>query len=272
MNKTLRVSLVQTDLVWLDPDANLQHLKHKLSSLSGQTDLIVLPEMFTSGFTEKPEPLLSNQPFGFQSTAEWMLDQARALGAAVTGSIACQVEVDNNDADSSQPAYVNRLIFATPEGHVYHYDKCHLFQMGGEHERYRAGNERKVVEYHGWKILLTICYDLRFPVFCRNQNDYELMLCVANWPQSRRLPWRTLLQARAIENQAYVVGVNRVGSDGNGLDYSGDCMAIDYFGKVIADGKEGQVEIFQVELDKNKLNHARDVFPAWQDADAFELR
>jgi len=130
---------------------------------------------------------------------------------------------------------------------------------------------RKIVEYRGWNILLTICYDLRFPVFCRNRNNYDIMLCVANWPASRRLAWRTLLHARAIENQAYVVGVNRVGQDGNQLNYSGDCMAIDYQGQIVADGEKGQVEIFDVIFDKDKLDQGRKKFPAWQDADDFSL-
>ncbi|MFT5118931.1 MAG: omega-amidase, partial [Kiritimatiellia bacterium] len=173
--------------------------------------------------------------------------------------------------------FVNRLFFVTPgsdgdgDGELHYYDKCHLFAMGGEHERYQPGKQRSVVNYKGWRFLLTVCYDLRFPVFCRNRNDYDVMLCVANWPQSRRHPWRTLLQARAIENQAYVLGVNRVGKDGNGLEYSGDSMAVNFWGEIVADGPQGKEQLLNATLDRETLLAARKSFPVANDADAFEL-
>jgi omega-amidase len=258
---SLHVSLIQPDLLWLDPPANLDHLSQLFSDHIAHTDLIVLPEMFTSGFTQYPEPLL-----GHQDTQAWMIRQAKRYDAAITGSIACESE-----ATAQSRRYVNRMLFVTPDGDVTFYDKRHLFTMAGEHERYHAGDQRCVVHYRGWRMLLTVCYDLRFPVFCRNRNDYDAMLCVANWPQVRRHPWRTLLQARAIENQAYVVGVNRVGTDGNGLLYNGDSMAVDFLGQPMVDGAQGGEQVLHAVLTKESLLAERQSFPVLADADSFEL-
>jgi predicted amidohydrolase len=260
---SLHVSLIQPDLVWLDPPANLDHLSQLLSEHLFNTDLIVLPEMFTSGFTQYPEPLL-----GHQDTITWMQQQAKYYNAAVTGSIACEVDASATEASRR---YVNRMLFVTPNGEITFYDKRHLFTMAGEHERYHAGNERCVVNYRGWRLLLTICYDLRFPVFCRNRHDYDAMLCVANWPQVRRHPWRTLLQARAIENQAYVIGVNRVGTDGNGLRYNGDSMAVDFLGQPMVDGGQGGEQVLGATFNKEQLLAERASFPVLADADTFKL-
>ena len=256
----LRVTLVQTSLVWHDPGANRQLLEQKLQSLAGQTDLVVLPEMFTSGFTIHPEGLYNES-----ATADWLLLQAQTLNIAITGSIATAIDV----ADETKPNFANRLLFATPEGELFHYDKVHLFRMGDEHLRYQPGKERVVLEYNGWRLLLTVCYDLRFPVFCRNRQDYDAMICVANWPDSRRLHWRTLLQARAIENQAYVVGVNRVGKDGQGLSYSGDSLAINYLGDLLID-EPGEWERTMI-FNRNALEAYKKKFPAWRDADEFTV-
>jgi predicted amidohydrolase len=239
-----------------------------LSDIPDNTDIVVLPEMFSSGFTQNPEPL-----YGNQATIEWMKAQATQHNIALVGSIACAVERSGDQQNN----FVNRLLFVTPDsaghgdGELHYYDKCHLFAMGGEHERYQAGKQRSVVAYKGWRFLLTVCYDLRFPVFCRNRNDYDVMLCVANWPQSRRHVWRTLLQARAIENQAYVLGVNRVGKDGNGLAYSGDSMVVNFWGDIVADGPQGKEQILNATLDSDTLLAARKSFPVGNDADAFEL-
>lgn len=271
LDATLHVTLVQPNSVWLDPQANLDHLSHLFVKHISNTDLIVLPEMFTSGFTRQPEPLLANAS-DHQPVIDWMKEQAQRYQAAITGSVACEVTVSESSAASGDaPNYVNRLLFVTPEGEVTHYDKCHLFTMAGEHERYQAGTQRCIVRYRDWRLLLTICYDLRFPVFCRNTHDYDAMLCVANWPQSRRHPWRTLLQARAIENQAYVLGVNRVGQDGNGLLYSGDSMVVGFAGESIADGAGGQEQVLTASLDKQALERARKDFPVLEDADSFQL-
>jgi predicted amidohydrolase len=284
----LRVTIVQTALCWLDPVANRKMLEEKFLALKGKTDLIVLPEMFTSGFTVEPEKMDN-----VDGTVAWLKAQAQFLGAAITGSVACDVadlgttsgqstpenksdvnksgtnisgtNISNND----KPPFVNRMLFVLPHGDLLHYDKVHLFRMADEHERYQAGKERCVINYKGWPILLTVCYDLRFPVFCRNRNDYDLMLCVANWPVARAHHWRSLLIARAIENQAYVVGVNRVGKDGNGLDYSGDSLAIDYLGKLLVDKPDEWIET--IVFDQQALAEYRQRFRAWQDADDFVM-
>ncbi|MEQ8953327.1 MAG: nitrilase-related carbon-nitrogen hydrolase, partial [Gammaproteobacteria bacterium] len=182
--RNMRVSLIQTDLIWHEPEKNREHLSSLIRPLKGQTELVVLPEMFTSGFTMHPEEI--TECASPSITGEWMLDLAAECQCAITGSIA---------ARHSDGAHTNRALFARPDGTIEFYDKRHLFRMGGEHERYKPGNKRVVINYLDWKILLTTCYDLRFPVFCRNRNDYDLMLCVANWPAARRQAWRQLLQA-----------------------------------------------------------------------------
>nr|CAA6829398.1 MAG: Aliphatic amidase AmiE (EC [uncultured Thiotrichaceae bacterium] len=267
MSEDLRVSLVQSELVWHDPEANRAAFAEKLDALQEQVDLVVLPEMFTTGFTMNPQQaaeVCHATESGLQSdTIVWLQKQAEKLDTAVCGSVAMQL--------GEGGAYVNRMLFVTPDGAVEHYDKRHLFRMANEHHHYQAGTERKVVEYRGWRILLQVCYDLRFPVFSRNDNDYDLVLYVANWPEPRRMAWRTLLQARAIENYCYTIGVNRVGQDDNGMAYSGDSMAIDFKGDVVLDRTAGESFIEAVQLNKTELNDFREKFPAWQDADAFEL-
>ncbi len=255
---------VQTDLYWLDPMANRRALEQKFEALKGKTDLIVLPEMFTSGFTIEPEQMHDQN-----GTVAWLKEQSRLVGAAITGSVACDLSDPSVSTDSTKPHFVNRMLFATPTGDVMHYDKTHLFQMADEHKRYQAGSERCVISYKGWRILLTVCYDLRFPVFCRNKGDYDLMLCVANWPSARAHHWRSLLIARAIENQAYVVGVNRVGTDGKGLEYTGDSLVIDYLGQSLVDKAGEWMET--LELNLAELCDYRERFPAWQDADDFNI-
>jgi predicted amidohydrolase len=278
----LRVTLVQTALCWLDPVANRQQLEEKFLALKGKTDLIVLPEMFTSGFTVEPEIM-----HDANGSVAWLQAQAQFLGAAITGSVACDLKdqgvIGNETASKNisgnlvgniggdnKPRFVNRMLFVTPQGEMFNYDKVHLFKMADEHKRYQAGNERCVINYMGWRILLTVCYDLRFPVFCRNRNDYEMMLCVANWPKARAYHWRSLLIARAIENQAFVVGVNRVGTDGNGLEYSGDSLAIDYLGELLVDKPNEWVETLV--FDPQALVDYRQRFRAWEDADDFALK
>jgi omega-amidase len=277
----LRVTLVQTALCWLDPVANRQQLEKKFLALKGKTDLIMLPEMFTSGFTVAPELMCDAS-----GTVAWLQAQAQYLGAAITGSVACDLtdqdiianepasknvsgNLDRNIGGDNKPRFVNRMLFVTPQGEMFNYDKVHLFKMADEHKRYQAGNERCVINYMGWRILLTVCYDLRFPVFCRNRNDYDMMLCVANWPKARAHHWRSLLIARAIENQAFVVGVNRVGTDGNGLEYSGDSLAIDYLGELLVDKPNEWVETLV--FDPQALVDYRQRFRAWEDADNFAL-
>lgn len=262
----LRTSLVQADLRWEDPAENRRRLQDMLGDLNGDTtDLIVLPEMFATGFTMNSRAMA--EPMADSATVAWLMEQARQRGCVVTGSVAVVEE----------GSYYNRLIWAWPDGGLTHYDKRHLFRMAGEHERYAMGLPRVVVELKGFRILLTVCYDLRFPVWLRQRPapgehfEYDAMLCVANWPAVRRHPWRVLLQARAVENLSPVIGVNRVGQDANGLSYSGDSMLVDFKGEALIDEPRDHPFLRTGVLDLDELNAFREKFPAWQDADRFSL-
>ncbi|WP_395790539.1 amidohydrolase [Aquimonas sp.] len=263
-NSDLRVSLVQAATVWHDPAGNRELYGDLVRPLAGQTDLVVLPETLTSGF--------SNEAIGDAETMDgpsvaWLRELARETDAAVTGSMVIR--------EAGQ--VFNRLLFATPDGALQHYDKRHLFRMAGEHERYAAGGPRLTLAWRGWRICPQVCYDLRFPVFARNvfdhaaqRFDYDLILWVANWPAQRRYAWQTLLRARAIENLACVIGVNRVGVDGNGLAYAGDSVVLDALGQPIIElGAQAQVATAQ--LDAAALMAHRLRFPAQLDADRFAL-
>ncbi len=254
----LRLTLVQDELIWQDAAANRRHFEQLLAPLAGSTDLVVLPEMFTTGFTMAPERVAEAEQ---GASLAWMREQARRLDAAVCGSIAVR----------SARGFCNRLYWVDPQGGVSYYDKRHLFRMGGEHEHYQSGSERPSLEYRGWRIRPIVCYDLRFPVWCRNDDNYDLLLCVANWPAARRQPWRLLLQARAVENLCYVAGVNRVGRDGMGLDYSGDSLLVDFKGQLLVDGADAAPMLATAELERSALQAFRQRFPAWQDADSFRL-
>ncbi|MBK6729180.1 MAG: amidohydrolase [Xanthomonadales bacterium] len=260
----LRVTLVQAATHWHDAKANRVMYGDLLRPLAGGTDLVVLPEAFTSGFTNET---LANAETMDGVTVRWMGALASELNAVVSGSVVIR------DGDRC----VNRLVWMRPDETCAVYDKRHLFRMAGEHERYAAGSERLIVELNGWRVCPLVCYDLRFPVFLRNamradlgRMDYDLLLFVANWPAPRRGPWRTLLRARAIENLCYAVGVNRVGRDGNGLDYAGDSAAIDFLGEPLLEFDD-QPQLHTITLSANALAEHRERFPAWRDADAFIL-
>lgn len=255
----LNVTLVQRELAWERPGDNREQIAESLASSVDSTDLVVLPEMFTTGFSMNA---LANAEGPGGETEQWMRSIARAHDCAVTGSIATRPAPDED-------VVFNRMLFVTPDGSR-HYDKRHLFRMAGEHRRYREGRERVVVPWRGWRILLQVCYDLRFPVFSRNRDDYDLALYVANWPDTRRLHWRSLLVARAVENQACVVGVNRVGEDANGLRYSGDSLAIAADGGLLLDMASDR-SVRSVALEAEKLGEYRRSFPFASDADRFEL-
>jgi len=256
---TLRVSLVQQPLLWHDPAANRVRFEELLRPLAGQTDLVVLPETFTTGFSMEVERL--GEPPGGPTTA-WLLQLAAALDAAITGSV---ITLDGAH-------YFNRLLWASPAGELRHYDKRHLFRMGREHEHFTAGGATWSVSWRGFSICPLVCYDLRFPVFSRRCPglDYELLLYVANWPAARADAWRQLLRARAIENLAYVVGVNRVGDDGHGVPYAGDSAAIDFRGRTLVDAGSAPA-LLTVELPREPLAAFREKFPAHLDADHFTL-
>jgi predicted amidohydrolase len=262
----LRTTLVQPDLRWEDPTENRRRLEDMLGELdSATTDLIVLPEMFATGFTMNSRDMA--EPMEDSATVAWLVGQARQRGCVVTGSVAV-VEEGN---------YYNRLIWAWPDGSLTYYDKRHLFRMAGEHKRYAMGLPRVVVNLKGFRILLTVCYDLRFPVWLRQRPaegehfEYDAMLCVANWPAPRRHPWRVLLQARAVENLCPVIGVNRVGQDANGLSYSGDSMLVDVKGEPLIDEPRDQPFLRTGVLDLDEITAFREKFPAWQDADRFSI-
>jgi len=265
----LRVSLVQGATRWLDLGGNRDYYAALIAPLRGQTDLVLLPETFTSGFSNEAIHQAETMD---GATVAWLRDQARALDAAVTGSVQLRA------GDGAGARVYNRLLFATPDGTIRHYDKRHLFRYAREHERYAAGGERVVVDWRGWRICPLVCYDLRFPVFVRNRYhgdaarfDYDLVLFVANWPSARRHAWRTLLRARAIENLTYCAGLNRVGVDGNDLHYAGDSAVIDFLGEPLVE-LGAQEQVVTTRLDAAALAAHRERFPAWMDADAFELR
>jgi predicted amidohydrolase len=264
--QALRVSLVQGATRWQNAAANREYYGAFARSLKGQTDLIVLPETFTSGFTN--DTLHSAETMHGESLT-WLASLAQEVSATITGSIVIR--------DGER--HVNRLVWMRSDGTIDIYDKRHLFRMAKEHERYAGGNARLIVELNGWRICPQVCYDLRFPVWLRNRYnvtaperfDYDLLIFVANWPSARRYPWSTLLRARAIENLSYVVGVNRVGIDGNELHYAGDSAALDFVGQPLVE-LGAQEQVVTVTLDPAALAAHRERFPAWMDADDFALK
>ncbi|MBV6426495.1 MAG: Omega-amidase YafV [Haliscomenobacter sp.] len=255
----LRVTMVQTSLHWEDREANLEQFSGLLRGLEGQTDLVVLPEMFTTGFSMAPQKWAERMD---GPAMAWISGQARRLGAVVTGSLVME----------ENGAFYNRLIWMRPDGAFETYDKRHLFSLAGEHLHYQGGTRRLAAEWKGWRICPLICYDLRFPVWSRNEasSPYDLLIYVANFPARRRAAWKNLLVARAIENQAYVVGVNRIGSDGNGHEHSGDSSFIDYEGNLLF-RLSHQQGVFTTPLDPLGLQEFRKKFPFLADQDKFSL-
>ena len=259
----LNIAFLQTDLVWEDPAANHRQLEQKIDSLDDDTDLVILPEMFNTGFTVAPE-LHFETDDGL--SVQWMKDISSRKGFALMGSLI--VKERNN--------YYNRLYFIRPDGPSSHYDKRHLFRMGKEHLRFSAGEKKNVVDFKGWRIMPMVCYDLRFPVWSKNtmvdgRHEYDLLVYVANWPAARAFAWKSLLIARAIENQAYVVGVNRIGKDGKNINYSGDSMAVDPQGKLLVHATEGEDEKYSIKLSATDLIKIRNDFQVGLDWDQFIL-
>ena len=252
--RNLKITLIQTEPVWEDINGNLALFYDKINDITEKTDLVILPEMFTTGFSMNAANLA--QAIN-GSSIKWLQKISRLINADIVGSIIFKI----NDL------YFNRLLWAKPDGRLFTYDKKHLFRFAGEEKVYSAGVENITVELNGWKIRPFICYDLRFPAWTRNiKNEYDIALFIANWPEKRSMHWKSLLQARAIENQCYVLGVNRVGVDGNGLFYSGDSSVIDPLGKIIFQ-KHDEEFIYTTVLSFNKLEDYRKTFPAWMDAD-----
>jgi omega-amidase len=255
----LRLALLQQPLVWQAPEENRAAFAAAIAPLAGEVDLIMLPEMFTTGFSMQPQ---AHAETSSGATLAWLQGQARGADAAIVGSIAVR----------EREQFYNRLYFVRPSGTYSTYDKRHLFRMGDEHLHYASGVSAHVVEWRGFRIAPLVCYDLRFPVWSRRRAelDYDLLLYVANWPAVRRYPWQQLLRARAIENQAFVAGCNRVGHDGNGIAHSGDSAVIDSLGKPMVELAD-QPGILRAELSLEALAQFRARFPAHLDADRFTL-
>ncbi|WP_312064131.1 amidohydrolase [Pantoea septica] len=252
----LKITVLQETLHWMDGEANLRHFDAVLEGVTGR-DLILLPEMFTTGFAMEA----AQRSLPQTQVVAWLRKHAEASNALVGGSAAIQTE----------KGAVNRFLLVEPDGTLHQYDKRHLFRMADEHHHYLPGETRKVLAWRGWRILPQICYDLRFPVFSRNRDDYDLALYVANWPAPRALHWQALLLARAIENQAYIAGCNRVGSDGNQHQYSGDSRIISPQGEILSAAEPFAQARLDATLSREALHAYRERFPAWRDADGFTL-
>ena len=248
----MKVTILQRDILWAEPKGNVIRADEAIARNPG-SDLYILPEMFSTGFCTQPEGIAESSD---SETLAWMKSKAASIDAAIAGSIAvCE-----------DGKYYNRFYFVKPDGSVTTYDKKHLFTFGGEHKRFTAGTERVVVEYKGVRILLEICYDLRFPTWARNHGDYDMIIYVASWPTPRVAAWKSLLVARAIENQCYVAGVNRVGTDPSN-EYSGGSMLIDPYGKIIASCQDGCESEATSEINMDALESFRAKFPVLDDAD-----
>ena len=254
----MQVVLIQAPLVWENPKLNRDYFEERINAISENVDLIVLPEMFTTGFTMNPSAVSETMQ---DETVLWMQSLAKARNSAITGSII--VEEKGN--------FYNRMLFVFPLGEIQHYDKRHLFTLAGEDKVYTAGTQKLIVEYLSWKICPLVCYDLRFPVFSRNVEEYDLLIYVASWPKVRISAWDALLKARAIENVSYVVGVNRTGEDASGHNYIGHSQVLDYLGDYVVVPQEEEVA-FSVKLDKTKLIEMRKKFSFLNDRDVFELK
>jgi len=261
----LAFTLIQTDLYWEDKEANLEVLDKKIDAIPAGTHITVLPEMFSTGFSMQTKQLAETME---GPTVQWMKKKARDKKMILAGSVIIDEE----------GKYYNRLIWMLPNEQYGYYDKRHLFAYAHEHEHFTPGSQRLIASVNGWKINMMVCYDLRFPVWSRQspsfiaqeQLEYDVLIYIANWPEKRNIAWKTLLQARAIENQCYVIGVNRVGKDGNDIYYSGDSMVIDPLGEILYH-KDHEEDVFTIPLDKEHVMNVRQRFPFWKDADGFEI-
>src|SRR6187431_1747368 len=254
----MKIALIQSSLFWENPEKNREKLEEKINAFSENVDLIVLPEMFTTGFTMNPDAVFEAME---GETILWLQSLAKAKNSAITGSLVIK-ENDN---------FYNRLLFVFPSGEIQFYDKRHLFTLAGEDKVYTSGNKKLIVEYKGWKICPLICYDLRFPVFARNAEQYDVLIYVANWPEIRIKAWDALLKARAIENVSYAIGVNRIGEDGNKFEHNGHSQAVDFMGDYLMEPVETE-GVFIIELNKAELLLARKKFAFLSDQDSFSLK
>lgn len=256
---SLKVAYIQCELAWENESENLENFDNWLKQVEPNTDLIVLPEMFTTGFSMEPEHLAVSMN---GKAVSWMIQKSNSLNAHIAGSLIIK---ENNK-------YYNRFVVTTPKGEVYTYNKKHLFRYANEHLNYTTSGTELILPINDFKIAFYICYDLRFPVWSRNTNlKYDLGIYVANWPEKRKDHWLTLLKARAIENQSYILGVNRIGTDGNNVEYSGNSILYNFKGETISIANEKELAITTCILNKDELNEYRVKFPAHLDADKFEI-
>jgi len=267
---SLTITGIQSNLHWEDKNENLRMFEEKIFSISQTTEIVVLPEMFSTGFSMQPKKLAETMD---GETLNWMKQIAAKKKIILTGSLIIK------DLSKESEAYYNRLVWVLPNGQVGYYDKRHLFAYADEHQHYTPGEKRLIASVKGWKVNLLVCYDLRFPVWSRQSSpseevergpEYDVLIYVANWPERRVQAWTTLLRARAIENQCYVVGVNRTGDDGNQIHYSGESMTIDPMGEILYH-KKNEEDIFTITLNKSVLEKTREKFPFWTDADLFKI-
>lgn len=257
--QNLKIAILQADLVWQNAEQNRRNFSEKIHQINEQVDLIVLPEMFTTGFSMHPQKIGDTMQ---GETVKWMRKTASEKNAAIAGSV---IIFENNN-------FYNRFLFVHPSGEINFYNKRHLFTLAGEDKVYVAGKEKLIVEYKGWKICPLICYDLRFPVWARNTEDYDLLIYVANWPKIRIAAWDTLLKARAIENMCYTIGVNRVGVDPNNYEYNGHSAAFNCLGEQVAETTENKEETVVFTLDKNHISEIRNKLGFLNDRDTFEIK
>lgn len=253
----MKVAILQSDIVWENPPANRSHFEVMINSISEEVDIIVLPEMFSTGFTMNPANVAETQQ---GETVLWMQSIAKSKNCAITGSLVIE----------ENKKFYNRMVFVFPNGEIQIYNKRHLFSLAKEETVFTSGKEKVIVDYKGWKICLQICYDLRFPVFSRNVENYDVLLYVASWPKPRINAWDTLLKARAIENMCYVIGVNRIGFDGNDYEYVGHSQVVDFLGNYLVEPFEEE-NIKIMTLDKNQMLETRQKLNFLEDRDRFEL-
>ena len=258
MKNELKITIVQNNLYWENKEKNISHFQHIIENLKGKTDLIILPEMFTTGFSMQPSKFAEEMT---GSSVKWMQEMSVFCEAGIIGSIIIK---ENNN-------FYNRLILAKPNSSIEFYDKRHLFGMANEDKFYTAGTERKIFDFNGWKIKALICYDLRFPVWSRNNEYYDILIYVANWPERRIMHWNSLLEARAIENQVFTVGVNRIGKDGNGIAHSGNSAIFNPMGNKISLTEANKESVETIVLTKDDLTQIRKKLPFNKDGDSFEI-
>lgn len=260
----LKVTLIQSNLYWENVDQNLAMFTDKINAIHEPTDIIVLPEMFNTGFSMDSERLAERMN---GKTLSWMMELAKQTNSVIVGSLII----------TEHDEFYNRLVWAQPNGDYYTYDKRHLFRMAGEHKHFSSGDELLIVHYKGWRICPLVCYDLRFPVWSRNITEdggiaYDCLIYIANWPAARKAPWSKLLEARAIENQCYVIGVNRVGNDGNQINYSGNSALVNPKGEIVSTISESSDTQQTLSISLQELNDFRKKFPVGMDADVFEIK